>query len=154
MPEVICDTRHRIAASYPIRIPDCPLGSGDDHVRLVSGHLHRHPSAPSPASSADPSGAVLSGASVTATSLSTGAERATTTNAQGFFTIPSLKPGEYMLTVKNQGFADFVAPRVVVEVGQTARVDVAMKIEALAENVRSRRAVWRSIRRRRASAAS
>ena len=83
----------------------------------------------------DPSGAVLNGASVTATSLSTGAERVTTTNAQGFFTIPSLKPGEYMLTVKNQGFVDFVASRVVVEVGQTARVDVAMKIEALAENV-------------------
>ena len=83
----------------------------------------------------DPSSAVLSGASVTATSLSTGAERVTMTNAQGFFTIPSLKPGEYMLAVKNQGFVDFVASRVVVEVGQTARVDVAMKIEALAENV-------------------
>ena len=40
-----------------------------------------------------------------------------------------------MLTVASQGFADFVAPRVVVEVGQTARVDVAMKIEALTENV-------------------
>jgi hypothetical protein len=83
----------------------------------------------------DTSGAVLSGASVTATSLSTGAARVTTANDQGFFTIPSLKPGEYMLTVATKGFADFVVPHVVVEVGQTARVDVAMKIGAVSENV-------------------
>ena len=73
----------------------------------------------------DTSGAVMSGATVTASSLSTGVERVTTANSQGFFTIPSLKPGEYKLTVKSTGFADFVMPRVVVEVGQTARIDVA-----------------------------
>jgi hypothetical protein len=83
----------------------------------------------------DASGAVLSGASVTATSLSTGAERVTTANDQGFFTIPSLKPGEYVLTVANKGFADFVVPRVVVEVGQTARVDAAMKLHSVTESV-------------------
>ncbi len=83
----------------------------------------------------DASGAVLRGASVTATSLSTGAERYTTANDQGFFTIPSLQPGEYIVTVANKGFANFVAPRVVVEVGQTARVDASMRVEALTENV-------------------
>ena len=83
----------------------------------------------------DASGGVLRGASVTATSLSTGAERVTTANDQGFFTIPSLKPGEYIVTVANKGFANFVVPRVVVEVGQTARVDASMRVEALTENV-------------------
>jgi hypothetical protein len=83
----------------------------------------------------DTSGAVLKGASVTATSLSTGAERVTTANDQGFFVIPSLKPGEYLLTVAHQGFANFVVPRVVVEVGQTAHVDAAMTLESLTENV-------------------
>jgi hypothetical protein len=84
---------------------------------------------------ADASGAVLSGASVTATSLSTGAERVTTANAQGYFVIPSLKPGEYLVTVANAGFANFVAPLVVVEVGQTARVDAVMKLESVTEKV-------------------
>jgi hypothetical protein len=83
----------------------------------------------------DSSGAVLRGASVTATSLSTGAERTATANDQGFFTIPALKPGEYLVTVANKGFANFVAPRVVVEVGQTARVDAAMSVQSLTENV-------------------
>ena len=35
----------------------------------------------------------------------------------------------------NKGFANFVVPRVVVEVGQTARVDASMRVEALTENV-------------------
>jgi hypothetical protein len=83
----------------------------------------------------DTSGAVLSGASVAAISLSTGVERVTTANSQGIFTITSLKPGEYTVTVKNKGFTDFVVPRVVVEVGQTVRIDAAMKIEAVSENV-------------------
>src|SRR5262245_37441200 len=64
----------------------------------------------------DASGAVLRGATVTAISLSTGAERTTAANDQGFFTIPSLKPGDYLVTVTNKGFADFTVPHVVVEV--------------------------------------
>jgi len=36
----------------------------------------------------DPSGAVVRGATVTATSLATGAERVATTNDQGYFLIP------------------------------------------------------------------
>ena len=59
----------------------------------------------------DTSGAVLKGATVTATSVSTGGDRVTTTNDQGFFVIPSLKPGEYVLTVVHQGFANFASPR-------------------------------------------
>jgi hypothetical protein len=83
----------------------------------------------------DTSGAVLKGATVTATSVSTGGDRVTTTNDQGFFVIPSLKPGEYVLTVVHQGFANFVSPQLVVAVGQTARVDAAMAVESLSEKV-------------------
>src|SRR5262249_2907282 len=63
------------------------------------------------------------------------AARTTTANDQGFFTVSALKPGEYMLTVSSKGFADFVVPQVVVEVGQTARVDVSMKVGTVSENV-------------------
>jgi hypothetical protein len=83
----------------------------------------------------DPSGAFLRGANVTAMSLSTGASREAVSDDQGFFQIPTLKPGDYMLKVANKGFAEFVIPRVVVQVGQTARVEAAMTIEALTESV-------------------
>jgi hypothetical protein len=83
----------------------------------------------------DTSGAVMAGATVTATSLATGGDRVATANTQGFFVISTLKPGEYKLTVTAQGFANFVAPRVVVEVGQTAKVDAVLALESVTENV-------------------
>lgn len=83
----------------------------------------------------DPNGAVLTGATVTAVSLATGASRNATTNDQGFFLIPTLQAGDYKLTVEYRGFANFTIERVVVEVGQTARVDAAMKITGATESV-------------------
>jgi hypothetical protein len=78
---------------------------------------------------------VVRGAAVTVTSLSTGATRSVVTNDQGYFLVPTLKPGEYRVGIGNPGFADFVAERVPVEVGQTARVDAVMKVAAQAESV-------------------
>src|SRR5262249_16737208 len=83
----------------------------------------------------DPSGAFLRGASVTATSLATGASREAVSDDHGFFQITTLQPGEYSVKVRSQGFAEFVVPRVVVAVGQTARVEAPLALEALSENV-------------------
>src|SRR4029434_1605538 len=41
----------------------------------------------------------------------------------------------YTLKISSRGFADFVAPLVVVEVGQTVRVDAAMSVRALTEKI-------------------
>src|SRR5690349_1211163 len=60
----------------------------------------------------DPSGAVVSGATVTATSLATGATRTATTNDQGFFLIPTLQAGNYKLTIEARGFATSTVERV------------------------------------------
>jgi len=83
----------------------------------------------------DPNGAVVTGATVTAVSLATGASRNATTNDQGFFLIPTLQAGDYKLTIEYRGFANFTIERVVVEVGQTARVDASMKITGTTESV-------------------
>ena len=83
----------------------------------------------------DPSGGVVRGATVTVTSVSTGGARTTTTDDQGFFQVPTLKPGDYKVKVTSSGFADFVAPTVAVEVGQTARVDVALRVAAVSDTV-------------------
>src|SRR5262249_45170609 len=61
--------------------------------------------------------------------------RTATTNDQGFFLIPTLLPGDYKLTVEARGFGAFTAERVVVEVGQTAKVDAAMKIAGTTEAI-------------------
>ena len=53
----------------------------------------------------DPSGAVVTGASVTATNEATGAETVRKTTDAGFFVLPLLVPGEYTVTVKEIGRA-------------------------------------------------
>jgi hypothetical protein len=52
----------------------------------------------------DPSGAVVSGAQVTVTQQATSVKRSTTTNASGAFTIPSLLPASYSVTIEAPGF--------------------------------------------------
>jgi carboxypeptidase family protein len=83
----------------------------------------------------DPSGSVAPGAIVTATSLATGALRSATTNDQGYFLLPTLQAGEYKLSVGLAGFANFLVDRVVVAVGQTANVEVRLKIAGASETI-------------------
>src|SRR5207248_6275480 len=52
----------------------------------------------------DPSGAVLSGAKITATEIGTGLVRATTADSQGYYVISSLKPAQYMVSIESSGF--------------------------------------------------
>jgi len=76
----------------------------------------------------DPSGAVLTKASVTATNLSTGEKRTATTDGQGNYQILSLPRGEYKIDIDEQGFRHFSRSPIDVVVDQVARVDVAMVI--------------------------
>jgi hypothetical protein len=52
----------------------------------------------------DPSGAAISGASVSITNKATGATRNVTTNSEGLYSFPSLLPGVYELRVEQSGF--------------------------------------------------
>ena len=52
----------------------------------------------------DSSGAVVPNASVTATSIATGQVRATTTSANGTYTIGLLTPGDYRVKFEASGF--------------------------------------------------
>src|SRR5262245_8954022 len=70
----------------------------------------------------DPSGAVIAGAAVTATSTSTGVSTKAVTTSSGNFTIPNLRGGVYDVSVEQTGFKKFVQSGVLLEVGQTYRV--------------------------------
>src|SRR5262245_12113763 len=83
----------------------------------------------------DKVGAVVRGATVTATSLATGALRVATTNDQGYFLLPTLQAGEYKLSVSHAGFANFLVDRVVVAVGQTVNVEARLKVSGASETV-------------------
>ncbi|HEY6770394.1 MAG TPA: TonB-dependent receptor [Candidatus Sulfotelmatobacter sp.] len=75
----------------------------------------------------DPSGAVVSGATVTVKNTGTGLARTTQTSADGSYALSELPIGTYDVTVTQAGFQTFVATGVAVDVAGERRIDAAMK---------------------------
>lgn len=83
----------------------------------------------------DSGGAVVAGAQVVITNTATGVAVRSTTNENGFYTIPSLKPGSYSMTVEKPGFKKLVRSGIILQVNQTARVDLALEIGEVTQTV-------------------
>src|SRR4051794_19299504 len=75
----------------------------------------------------DSSGALVTEASVTITSLDIGAKQETTTDANGTYQFAILRPGKYALVAKKQGFKQVAREGVELEVNQIARIDFTME---------------------------
>lgn len=76
----------------------------------------------------DPSGAVIPQAQVTLKNNASGQARHAQTDHQGFYTFPLLPVGVYDLTVAAPGFAPRVVHGLTLQVGQSARVDLALQL--------------------------
>lgn len=76
----------------------------------------------------DPSGAVVSGATVTARNAATGITRTVTSDGQGNYQIIGLPPGEYEITAEAASFSKVVISGVRLTVGQAANLTIPMKI--------------------------
>jgi hypothetical protein len=76
----------------------------------------------------DPSGAAIPAASVELRNPATGQARATRTNEQGFYSFPLVPVGTYELAISHAGFATKMLRGLVLQVGQTARLDVILEL--------------------------
>jgi len=83
----------------------------------------------------DPSGAAVTGATVTATSVERGLSYTATTNDSGLYRVSELPAGSYTLKVEKSGFAVASRPAFVLSVNQVARIDIAMKVGQATETV-------------------
>ena len=83
----------------------------------------------------DAQGAVVPGATVTATNQSLGVARTTTSNAEGAYAIPGLQPGEYAVKVELTGFRTFVHEKVELRVDSITVVDAVLSLGSLSETV-------------------
>src|SRR5262249_47658008 len=83
----------------------------------------------------DPSGSAVPRARVTATERGTGFERSITTDDTGRYTVPSLRPTEYLLTVEASGFAKYVQRSIALIADQTATIDVQLKVGSVADTM-------------------
>ncbi len=81
----------------------------------------------------DETGAVIPGVTVTVTNEGTGAVRTMTTNELGGYTVVSLQPAVYTVDGELSGFSKAVQSNVRLEVNQTLRVDLSMRIGQVTE---------------------
>ena len=75
----------------------------------------------------DQAGAVLAGVKVVVRDPETGFERETLTNQSGNYNLPGLRPASYEITAELRGFRKRSQRGFVVEVNQTARLDMEMQ---------------------------
>jgi outer membrane receptor protein involved in Fe transport len=74
----------------------------------------------------DPTGAVISGATVTLTNIATTVERTTVTNDEGFYRFDAIDPGNYSIKFTASGFGEVVKTNVPVQGGQTQEVNAPL----------------------------
>jgi outer membrane receptor protein involved in Fe transport len=77
----------------------------------------------------------IAGATVTATNEETGVARQTVSNASGNYTVSSLVPGHYRVSVSREGFETVIQKNIVLQVGETARIDFTLPVGTVRQQV-------------------
>ncbi len=83
----------------------------------------------------DPSGAVLPNATIKVTNVDTGVATTLKTNGAGVYVASSLIVGTYRVEVEVAGFKRTVAEKIILEVGATPKVDLALAVGQSTESV-------------------
>jgi len=106
-------------------------------VCLLAGAnwLHAQSTATIVGTVTDPSGAVVAGGQVKITNTGTGQTRTLTTNSSGTYQAPELQVGTYSVEVTSPGFKKYEQTSIVLNVNDTARVDVALQVGEATESV-------------------
>jgi hypothetical protein len=83
----------------------------------------------------DPSGAVVSDATVSADNLESGISRRVLSDRSGRYTFLELQPGRYQMRVRKAGFADETRKGILLVVGQDATVDFSLQLGRVKQQV-------------------
>jgi hypothetical protein len=83
----------------------------------------------------DQGGAVIQSARVTVTNEGNGFKRETTSNDEGYFTVPSLLPGSYQVSIQKDGFKPILQTNLVLQVEQVARLDFTLQTGTVTDTV-------------------
>src|ERR1700681_4406039 len=83
----------------------------------------------------DPTGAIISGATVTAKNIATNETRTFTTDAEGFYRFSALPSGIYTVTATSPSFRTAVVSNLELDVNMQARTDITMQVGNISERV-------------------
>jgi Carboxypeptidase regulatory-like domain/TonB dependent receptor len=84
----------------------------------------------------DPSGAPVSGASVTGRNLDTGLTITTATTDAGFYSLANLPPGRYAVTIEGPSLKKYTQEGVTVATSTAISLDIQMQLGTVSDNVR------------------
>ena len=79
----------------------------------------------------DSTGAVVTGATVTATHIESNIQTTAQSNEAGVYTLAQLKEGEYTIRAQATGFKEFIAEKVLLRARDYRRVDVRLELGAV-----------------------
>src|ERR1700729_359674 len=83
----------------------------------------------------DPSGAVIPGLTVVATSLTTNVKTTAVSDSKGFYSFTTLNVDVYNVTVSQPGFRDYIQTGVKIDANSALRIDIAMQIGTVTNTV-------------------
>ncbi len=83
----------------------------------------------------DSTGAIISGATVTAKNTATGAQFSTVSTGAGLYSFVSLAPGSYEVSATDQGFETLVRKNIVVTLDQVTTVNLVLHVGSASEVV-------------------
>jgi hypothetical protein len=76
----------------------------------------------------DPEGAAVPDVHIAVTSVETSLQRETRTDKAGYFVMPLLSPGRYVVTAQRQGFVTFEIKDVVLRVNDQLAIKFQLKV--------------------------
>ena len=83
----------------------------------------------------DPNGASVPGVNVVVTNSATGIKHETKTTDDGYYTVTSLEPASYSISINAQGYKPVVQPGIQLHVEQVLRLDFTLEVGAVTETV-------------------
>src|SRR5205085_10255305 len=83
----------------------------------------------------DPTGAVVPGVHVVVTNTATRVSRETTTDANGYYQVPSLLVGSYTVSADHKGFKGLTTSANNLDINQSLRIDISLQIGSTSEMV-------------------
>jgi hypothetical protein len=105
-----------VAIIFALLVASVAFGQAQSNAADLQGYVR------------DPSGAAVTGATVTARNPATNFSRDVTTNDEGYYQITNLPPGSYEITVAASGFSKGRIPSVTLTVGQRADLDIPLTV--------------------------
>ncbi len=104
-------------------------------LALSSAALAQSPRASIRGVVSDPQGAVIPGATVSATNIQTGIVTTAQTNEVGLYSLPLLPIGQYILKAEASGFRRYVRQNITLTTGQALELRIVLEVGQLTESV-------------------